>query len=110
MVVCALQALSGLRSTSLEQCYRHVEELPEKLEGLKQRFGLKSTQRLVHRAQLEMEKVTSERWQVERRSGPIGDGVVFAPAAGQRRVHPGTLPPTLGQTAAFVRSSQDGQG
>lgn len=76
VVVCALQALSGLRSTSLERCYRHVEKLAEKLEGLKQRFGLKSIQRLVHSAQLDMEKVTRERWQVQRRSDPMGDGVV----------------------------------
>lgn len=76
VVVRALQALSGLRSTSLERCYRHVEKLTEKLEGLRQRFGLKSIQRLVHSAQLDMEKVTRERWQVERRSDPIGDGVV----------------------------------
>ncbi|XP_044074760.1 protein Niban 1-like [Siniperca chuatsi] len=51
------KALSTLRSISLDQCYRQVENLTEKLEGLKQRFGLSSTQRLVHSAHLEMEKL-----------------------------------------------------
>lgn len=72
----SLQALSALRSTSLERCYRHVEELADKLEGLKQRFGLKSAQRLVHSAQLAMEKVTRGRRRVERRSHAVGDGLV----------------------------------
>ncbi|XP_070830593.1 protein Niban 1-like [Chaetodon trifascialis] len=51
------KALSTLRSISLDQCYRQVENLAEKLEGLKQRFGLSSTKRLVHSAHLEMEKL-----------------------------------------------------
>ncbi|XP_034744118.1 protein Niban 1-like isoform X2 [Etheostoma cragini] len=50
-------ALSPLRSISLDQCYRQVENLAEKLKDLKQRFGLSSTQRLVHSANLEMEKL-----------------------------------------------------
>lgn len=58
-MLCVLQALSTLRSISLDPCYRQVENLTEKLEGLKQRFGLSSTQRLVHSAHLEMEKVWS---------------------------------------------------
>ncbi|KAM3604156.1 uncharacterized protein V6R79_007140 [Siganus canaliculatus] len=49
--------LSTLRSISLDQCYKQVENLTEKLEGLQQRFGLSSTQRLVHSTQLEMEKL-----------------------------------------------------
>lgn len=57
--VCVFQALSTLRSISLDQSYQQVENLTEKLEGLKQRFGLSSTQRLVHSAHLEMEKVGS---------------------------------------------------
>lgn len=60
MVLCVLsQALSILRSISLDQCYRQVENLTEKLEGLKQRFGLSSAERLVHSTHLEMEKVQS---------------------------------------------------
>ncbi|XP_074506252.1 protein Niban 1-like [Sebastes fasciatus] len=51
------KALSPLRSISLDPSYRQVENLTEKLEALKQRFGLSSTQRLVHSAQLEMEKL-----------------------------------------------------
>nr|XP_033506987.1 protein Niban 1-like isoform X2 [Epinephelus lanceolatus] len=51
------KALSTLRSVSLDQCYRQVENLTEKLKDLKQRFGLSSTQRLVHSAHLEMEKL-----------------------------------------------------
>ncbi|XP_035861098.1 protein Niban 1-like isoform X2 [Sander lucioperca] len=50
-------ALSTLRSISLDQCYRQVENLAGKLEDLKQRFGLSSTQRLVHSVHLEMEKL-----------------------------------------------------
>lgn len=57
--MCVLQALSTVRSISLELCYRQVENLAENLEGLKQRFGLSSTQRLVHFAHLVMEKVWS---------------------------------------------------
>ncbi|KAM9349093.1 protein Niban 1-like [Symphorus nematophorus] len=51
------KALSSLHSISLDQCYSQVEKLTEKLEGLKQRFGLNSTHRLVHSAHLEMEKL-----------------------------------------------------
>ncbi|XP_035526469.1 protein Niban 1-like [Morone saxatilis] len=51
------KALSTLRSISLDKCYRQVENMTEKLEGLKQRFGLSSTQRLVHSAHLEMEEL-----------------------------------------------------
>ncbi|KAF1383280.1 hypothetical protein PFLUV_G00130220 [Perca fluviatilis] len=50
-------ALSTLRSISLDQCYRQVENLAGQLEDLKQRFGLSSTQRLVHSAHMEMEKL-----------------------------------------------------
>ncbi|KAE8291412.1 Protein Niban [Larimichthys crocea] len=52
------KALSTLRATSLDQCYRQVENLTEKLAGLKQRFGLSSVQRLVHSAHLEMETLS----------------------------------------------------
>ncbi|XP_045907005.1 protein Niban 1-like [Micropterus dolomieu] len=51
------EALSTLHSISPDQSYWQVEKLSEKLEGLKQRFGLSSTQRLVHSAHLEMEKL-----------------------------------------------------
>ncbi|XP_030258564.1 protein Niban 1-like [Sparus aurata] len=51
------KALLMLRSISLDQSYRQVENLTEKVEGLKQRFGLSSTQKLVHSAHLEMEKL-----------------------------------------------------
>ncbi|XP_059200524.1 protein Niban 1-like [Centropristis striata] len=51
------KALSPLSSISLDQSYRQVENLTEKLEGLKQRFGWSSTQRLVQSAHLEMEKL-----------------------------------------------------
>ncbi|KAK9539526.1 hypothetical protein VZT92_004627 [Zoarces viviparus] len=51
------KALSPLRSISLGPCYRQVENLTEKLEDLKQRFGLSSTQRLVHSVHLKMEKL-----------------------------------------------------
>lgn len=57
LFLCVLKVLSGLRSVSLDQNYRQVENLAEKLEDLKQRFGLSSTQRLVHSAQLEIEQV-----------------------------------------------------
>ncbi|XP_034071374.1 protein Niban 1-like [Gymnodraco acuticeps] len=49
--------LSALHSIRLDQSYRQVESLTEKLEDVKQRFGLSSTQRLVHCAQLQMEKL-----------------------------------------------------
>ena len=52
-----LQVLSSLRSVSLDQSYKKVENLTEKFKDLKQRFGLSSTQRLVHVAHLEMEQV-----------------------------------------------------
>ncbi|KAG8013849.1 Protein Niban [Nibea albiflora] len=39
-------------------CYRQVENLTEKLAGLKQRFGLSDVQRLVHSAHLEMETLS----------------------------------------------------
>ncbi|XP_063318250.1 protein Niban 1-like [Pelmatolapia mariae] len=49
------KALSSLRSMRLDQCYKQVENLTEKLEALKERFGLSSIHRLVHYASLEME-------------------------------------------------------
>lgn len=58
-----------LRSISLDQSYRQVENLTEKVEGLKQRFGLSSTQKLVHSAHLEMEKV---------QNGIIGSFMAFS--------------------------------
>lgn len=58
LVECVLlQISSRLHSISLEQSYRKVESLAEKLEDLKDRFGLRNAQRLVHSAQLEMEQV-----------------------------------------------------
>ncbi|KAM4556778.1 protein Niban 1-like [Fundulus diaphanus] len=51
------KALTSLRSVSLEENYRKVENLSEKLENLKQRFGLSSVDRLVHSANLEMEQL-----------------------------------------------------
>ncbi|XP_028284159.1 protein Niban-like isoform X2 [Parambassis ranga] len=51
------KALSGLCSISLDQCYKQVEKLTEKLEDLKERFGLSSAQRLVHSAHLDMEQL-----------------------------------------------------
>uniref|UniRef100_A0A3P9LD71 Niban 1/2/3 domain-containing protein n=1 Tax=Oryzias latipes TaxID=8090 RepID=A0A3P9LD71_ORYLA len=51
------QISSSLHSISLEQSYRKVESLAEKLEDLKGRFGLSSAQRLVHSAHLEMEQL-----------------------------------------------------
>ena len=55
--VCVLQALSTLRSISLDRCYRQVAKLTEKLQDLNQRFGLNSAERLVNSAHLEMEQV-----------------------------------------------------
>lgn len=55
--VCVLQILTSLRSIRLDEDYRKVENLSEKLENLKQRFGLGSVERLVHSAHLEMEQV-----------------------------------------------------
>ncbi|XP_035489511.2 protein Niban 1 [Scophthalmus maximus] len=51
------KALLPLRFISLDQCYRQVKNLTEILADLKQRFGLSSTQRLVHSAHLEMERL-----------------------------------------------------
>ncbi|XP_034468896.1 protein Niban 1-like isoform X2 [Hippoglossus hippoglossus] len=51
------KALFSLRSISLDQCYRQVKNLTETLADLKLRFGLSSTQRLVHSAHLEMEQL-----------------------------------------------------
>lgn len=51
------KALTSLRSISLEENYRKVENLSEKLENLKQRFGLRSVERLCHFANLEMEQL-----------------------------------------------------
>ncbi|XP_069029323.1 LOW QUALITY PROTEIN: protein Niban 1-like [Embiotoca jacksoni] len=50
-------ALSILLSIRLDECYRQVEQLAGKLEDLQQRFGISSTQRLVHSAHLEMEQL-----------------------------------------------------
>ncbi|XP_027875640.1 protein Niban-like [Xiphophorus couchianus] len=49
--------LTSLRSIRLDEDYRKVENLSEKLENLKQRFGLGSVERLVHSAHLEMEQL-----------------------------------------------------
>ncbi|XP_029930738.1 protein Niban-like [Myripristis murdjan] len=51
------KALSSLRFTSLDHCYRLVENLTEKLQGLKQRFRFSGAERLVHSVQLEMEQL-----------------------------------------------------
>ncbi|GLD73548.1 protein Niban-like protein, partial [Lates japonicus] len=51
------KALSTLRSLSLDQSYRQVENPMEKLGDLRQRFGLSSAQRLVHSVHLEMEQL-----------------------------------------------------
>ncbi|KAM3865910.1 protein Niban 1-like [Diretmus argenteus] len=51
------QALLTLRSTSLDHCYRLVENLTEKRQDLKQRFRFSNTQRLVHLAHMEMEQL-----------------------------------------------------
>ncbi|KAM4551663.1 protein Niban 1-like [Odontesthes bonariensis] len=51
------KVLSSLRSVSLDQSYKKVENLREKFKDLKQRFGLSSAQRLVHVAHLEMERL-----------------------------------------------------
>ncbi|TNN22449.1 hypothetical protein EYF80_067437 [Liparis tanakae] len=47
-----------LSATRLEPWYRRVEDLTEKLGDLTQRFGLSGTQRLLHSAHLEMEKLS----------------------------------------------------
>ncbi|XP_007565182.1 protein Niban [Poecilia formosa] len=51
------KALTSLHSISLDENYTKVENLSEKLENLKQRFGLGSVERLVHSAHLEMEQL-----------------------------------------------------
>lgn len=55
--ICISKALTTLSSISLDRCYTQVTNLKDKLEDLKQRFGLSSTQKLVHSAHLEMEQV-----------------------------------------------------
>lgn len=49
--------VSTLNSTGLEHCYQQVEELKDKLSNLKERFGLSNSERLVHCAHLDMEKL-----------------------------------------------------
>ncbi|KAK5607078.1 hypothetical protein CRENBAI_008062 [Crenichthys baileyi] len=51
------KALTSLRSVSLDENYRMVENLSDKLENLKERFGLSSVEKLVHFANLEMEQL-----------------------------------------------------
>ncbi|XP_041849579.1 protein Niban 1-like [Melanotaenia boesemani] len=51
------KVLTNLHSISLDESYKKVEDLMEKLTDLKQRFGLSSAKRLVHSAHLEMEKL-----------------------------------------------------
>ncbi|XP_062260162.1 protein Niban 1-like [Platichthys flesus] len=51
------KALLSLRSISLDQCYRQVKNLTQTLADLKLRFGLISSERLVHSAHLEMEQL-----------------------------------------------------
>ncbi|XP_061587966.1 protein Niban 1-like isoform X2 [Cololabis saira] len=51
------KVLSSLYSLRLDQSYEKVDGLIEKFEDLKQRFGLTSTQRLVHSTHLEMEQL-----------------------------------------------------
>ncbi|XP_054889144.1 protein Niban 1-like [Poeciliopsis prolifica] len=52
-----LKALTSLRSIRLDEEYKKMENLSEKLENLKQKFGLGSVERLVHSAHLEMEQL-----------------------------------------------------
>ncbi|KAJ0059221.1 hypothetical protein NL108_009581 [Boleophthalmus pectinirostris] len=49
--------VSSLTTTGLEKCYQQVERLKEDLSGLRQRFELSSTERLVLWAHLDMEKL-----------------------------------------------------
>uniref|UniRef100_A0A8C6SJM5 Niban 1/2/3 domain-containing protein n=1 Tax=Neogobius melanostomus TaxID=47308 RepID=A0A8C6SJM5_9GOBI len=49
--------VSSLTKTGLEKCYQRVEKLKEDLSNLKERFGLSRTERLVHSAHLDMEKL-----------------------------------------------------
>ncbi|XP_015236363.1 PREDICTED: protein Niban-like [Cyprinodon variegatus] len=51
------KALTALRSISLDESYRKVENLSGKLENLKERFGVSSVERLVQSANLEMEQL-----------------------------------------------------
>uniref|UniRef100_A0A673BU74 Niban 1/2/3 domain-containing protein n=3 Tax=Sphaeramia orbicularis TaxID=375764 RepID=A0A673BU74_9TELE len=51
------KVLSTLCSINLDQCYKQVENLSERLKDLKQRFGLNNTQRLIHSVHMEMEKL-----------------------------------------------------
>ncbi|XP_034039388.1 protein Niban 1-like [Thalassophryne amazonica] len=51
------KALGTLRSTTLDHCYSSVETLTDRLEELKQNFGLSSFQRLIQCARLEMEQL-----------------------------------------------------
>ncbi|XP_029971770.1 protein Niban-like [Salarias fasciatus] len=50
------KALSSLSSISLDECYKQVDGFSEKVD-LKQRFGLSSTQRLLHSAHMEIQKL-----------------------------------------------------
>lgn len=109
-----LQALSTLRSINLDDCYRQVENLTKKLEDLKQRFGLNSTQKLVHSTHMEMEKVRAV-WEVQvwpsAGFGAVQHSVchLYLPAVGQCCVHLGAVPPIISQAAAFTDSCQDGK-
>ncbi|KAF7654530.1 hypothetical protein LDENG_00068550 [Lucifuga dentata] len=60
------KALSSLTCVRLDRCYRLVENLTEKLEGLKHRFGFSSTERLVQAADIEMEQVSGSASSTER--------------------------------------------
>ncbi|MEQ2290835.1 hypothetical protein AMECASPLE_007059, partial [Ameca splendens] len=51
------KALTSLRSVSLDENYRMVENLSDKLENVKERFGLSSVEKLIHFANLEMEQL-----------------------------------------------------
>ncbi|XP_038127393.1 protein Niban 1-like [Cyprinodon tularosa] len=51
------KALIALRSISLDESYRKVENLSSKLENLKERFGVSSVERLVQSANLKMEQL-----------------------------------------------------
>ncbi|XP_028987066.1 protein Niban 1-like [Betta splendens] len=52
-----LKALTTLSSIRLDRCYTQVTKLQDKLEDLKERFGLRSSQKMVHSAHLEMEQL-----------------------------------------------------
>ncbi|XP_072297872.1 protein Niban 1-like [Eucyclogobius newberryi] len=49
--------VSSLTTSGLEKCYQQVEKLKNHLSSLRERFGLISTERLVHCAHLDMEKL-----------------------------------------------------